>query len=78
MSVETAFNFEDEDPVGKDMELRGELAALLNRYSRENRSNTPDFILAGYMMVSLKAFEEASRKREEWYGVPLHIGMEKP
>jgi hypothetical protein len=47
--------------------LNEELQALLNKYSRENFSNTPDFILAEYMMRSLSAFESATRARETWY-----------
>lgn len=45
-------------------DLRNELRALLNRASRENESNTPDFILAGYLMNCLEAFEDATRQRE--------------
>jgi hypothetical protein len=51
------------------------LRAVLNRYSVENGSNTPDFILATYMLASLKAFETASLERERWYGKSLRIGM---
>lgn len=54
--------------------LQGSLAELLNRHSRENRSNTPDFILANYMMACLRAFEQASNEREEWYGTHLSPG----
>lgn len=55
--------------------LETALSDLLNRYSAENGSNTPDFILAEYMMRSLKAFEQASLAREKWYGKSLRIGM---
>jgi hypothetical protein len=51
-----------------DTELREDLEILLNRYSRENTSNTPDFILATYMLQCLEAYETATRSREEWYG----------
>lgn len=50
-----------------------ELTALLNRYSKENESNTPDFILAQYIEASLTAFTQASRERERWYGKGLTI-----
>ncbi len=56
--------------------LEQALQSLLNRYSAENGSNTPDFILATYMLASLKAFETASLERERWYGKSLRIGME--
>lgn len=53
--------------------LQSEIADVLNRHSRENESNTPDFILAGVMIAALTAFEEASRHRETWYGSALSI-----
>lgn len=55
--------------------LEQALTTLLNRYSVENGSNTPDFILAEYMLATLKAFESASLERERWYGKSLRIGM---
>jgi hypothetical protein len=45
-----------------------ELTDLINRHSRENESDTPDFILARYMEKSLHAFTDATRWREQWYG----------
>jgi len=54
-------------------ELENKLAGALNSVSRENDSNTPDFILAEFMMGCLDAFELASNKREVWFGVHLDI-----
>lgn len=51
-----------------------ELKSLLNKHCIENGSNTPDFILAGYMKACLEAFTEASKSREQWYGYQLAIG----
>lgn len=48
--------------------LKQELTELLNRHSRENASNTPDFILAEFMLTCLAAFEHTTRERERWYG----------
>lgn len=45
-----------------------ELEELINRHSIENGSNTPDFILAQYMMDCLNAFNNVTTKREKWYG----------
>lgn len=45
-----------------------ELEHLLNRKSIENESNTPDFILANYMLDCLQAFTVATQRREKWYG----------
>jgi hypothetical protein len=49
-------------------EFERELQELLNRYSKENESQTPDYILAHYIKYSLKAFNQAVNLREEWYG----------
>lgn len=48
--------------------LTQDLAAVINSHSRENASNTPDFILADYLVACLIAFEAASNHRGAWYG----------
>ena len=48
-------------------ELEKKLSDLINCESRENDSDTPDFILAEFMMACLDAFELANNKREVWY-----------
>lgn len=48
--------------------LDAELTALLNRHSAENDSDTPDFLLAEYLMNCLAAFNRAVGAREGWYG----------
>ena len=50
------------------MDFREELQMLLNSYSKENGSDTPDFILAEYMVNCLNAFDVAANQREDWYG----------
>jgi hypothetical protein len=57
-------------------DLLEELETLLNRFSVENESNTPDFILAEYMMGALKAFEQATRRRDAWYGMNPEPGVQ--
>jgi hypothetical protein len=47
--------------------FRKQLEQLLNKYSKENESNTPDFILAEYMMSCLDAFTDATIERNKWY-----------
>lgn len=54
--------------VSSERSMRQELTSLLNRYSVENGSNTPDFILANYLLDALAAFDTAVRDREVWYG----------
>ncbi len=46
--------------------FKSELEGLVNKYSMENHSNTPDFILAGYMWDCLIAFDAAVLKRDEF------------
>ncbi|MFW6246777.1 MAG: hypothetical protein ACOC22_01180 [bacterium] len=47
--------------------FKEELTQLLNKHSMENGSNTPDFILAQYLLNCLAVFNSAVTKREEWY-----------
>lgn len=54
-------------------ELEKKLKTLINKESREDDSNTPDFILAEFMMNCLDAFEIASNRREVWYDLELDI-----
>jgi len=49
------------------MDFKKELETLINRCSRENGSDTPDFILADYMNECLLAFERATNKRTKWF-----------
>lgn len=49
-------------------EFKRRLAALINEYSLENDSDTPDFILAEYLYYCLESFAWASNRRRTWYG----------
>lgn len=44
------------------------LKALINHYSLENGSDTPDFILAQYLNSCLQTFNTALKARDKWYG----------
>lgn len=48
--------------------LAHDLAAVLNKHNMENGSNTPDFVLADYLIECLVAFDRFTKKRERWYG----------
>lgn len=63
-------------PPKEAVPLCNAIAEVINRYSRENETNTPDFILSDYMLRCLEAFEAASNMREEWYGKKLSINYE--
>ena len=45
-----------------------EIRQVINKRSEENPSNTPDFILARYLLNCLDTFNIAVQAREEWYG----------
>lgn len=45
-----------------------DLEHLINKHSLENDSNTPDFILAHYLVECLHNLNDAVTVRENWYG----------
>ena len=49
-------------------EFEQELEQLLNRLFAEHGSNTPDFILARYLVACLIAWNVGVARREVWYG----------
>ena len=56
------------------MPFREELAQLINHHSRENGSNTPDYVLAHFLANVLEAFDGAVRTRDGWYGIHPYPG----
>ena len=44
-----------------------EIRQVINKWSEENPSNTPDFILARYLLNCLDTFNIAVQAREEWF-----------
>lgn len=60
-----------ETPVNFEQEL----VWLLNKHSVENRSNTPDWILAEYIRMSLQAWDLGTRLRDDWYGISPAPGV---
>lgn len=62
------------DMPAREERFRKELESLLNSHSRENGSNTPDFILAQFLCGVLAAWDAAVMRRSEWYGGKDRIG----
>lgn len=56
------------EELQKEISFRQELSQLLNRYSRENTSGTPDYILANHLGRCLDSFDQTMIERENWYG----------
>lgn len=44
-----------------------DFADVINRHSLENGSNTPDFILAEYLVNCLESYNYAVLNRNDWY-----------
>lgn len=51
-----------------------ELTSLVNQYSLENASNTPDFILSKFVLAAINAMNVAVYERDKFYGVKLQPG----
>lgn len=49
--------------------LRREIKAAINSASAENGSNTPDYILAEYLITCLAAFDTAVTLRDRFYEI---------
>jgi len=45
-----------------------ELEKLINKHSMENGSDTPDFLLAEYLIGCLMVWNGSVKSREKWYG----------
>ncbi len=59
------------------MNFQEELGALINKHSLENESNTPDYVLATYLIKSLEAFNACIMLRDGWHGHSSIIGQKE-
>jgi len=67
----------------KDSAFLKEVVEVINRHSMENTSNTPDFMLAEYLLGCLTVYENTVRSRDDWWGnhpkkTTEDIHVEKP
>ena len=56
------------DKLLESSSFRKELEILINRFSKENGSDTPDWILSEYLVKCLEAFDLATVRRDIWFG----------
>ena len=63
-----------EQPASFKNDFRSELKQLLNKHNIEGGSNTPDHVLADYLIRCLDNFTETTQSREAWYGTRLVPG----
>lgn len=61
-AIEAFYN----EKIRQDSPFQKELEGLINKYSQENASNTPDFILAEYLDNCLDNYNKTVAKRDEW------------
>lgn len=47
--------------------FRKEVRGLVNRLSIDSETNTPDFILADYLVNCLQNFDEITKLRDKWH-----------
>ena len=59
-------------------EIVRDIAHVVNKYSLEQESQTPDYILAEYMLKSLSDLNRLMRSRDYWYnGNGAALGLDK-
>lgn len=71
--------YKDAAPIEKilpseKLPFERQLSILINKNSRENESNTPDFLLGEYLQDCLVVFEKTVNGREKWYGREIKNG----
>lgn len=66
------------EELPEDTMLRSEISSVLNRYSKEGGSGTPDFILARYLLGCLELFDHTTRARDKWWSFEAKIGGSIP
>jgi len=59
---------EEKPSYPKEPCFKEELTSLINKHSKENGSDTPDWVLANYLCGCLEVFEETVKIRSNWYG----------
>ena len=50
------------------MSFRDELEELINKHNIERESDTPDYILADYLMGCLESYRVTVKMRDKWHG----------
>ncbi len=58
-------------------QFQKELTELINKHSLENGCDTPDFVLAGYLVECLKTFNKTVQARV-WFGGKVDLTEVKP
>lgn len=79
-AVDAAAEMIEQQELDRDAAFVREIAAVINRYSRENVSDTPDFVLAEFLVNCLHSFEQGIASRRAFYGevtTPGRTGIQR-
>lgn len=60
------FELTEDMEASADITFSGELARVINTFSKENDNNTPDFILAEFLEAVLLCYSNTVTKRGNW------------
>jgi len=75
MNKVTIHTYKKDPPTDEDyLKLRKDLESLLNRYSIDNFTNTPDFILADFLLDSIKSWISITHNNEQVAETEMEIG----
>lgn len=55
--------------TGTAAEFKTELAALLNKYNVDGRSQIPDYILADFIIGTIQNVAAMAYARDNWFGI---------
>ena len=58
--------------------LRQDIESVINRHGAEKESDTPDYILAGYLTECLVAFNRAARRSKAWHDRDSRSATSRP
>ena len=61
----------------EEVNLHRDLTRLVNCHSLENGSDTPDYILANYILDCLEVFDRIVQAREKHYGREVSAAKEE-
>ncbi len=61
------FELIDDTSNKRFTDFRHDLEKLINKYSMENGSDTPDYILAQHLCECLATFNMTTTNRNNWY-----------
>lgn len=68
INIDVIANSDNPHNLSPQLTFQESLKRLINYYSMENGSNTPDFLLAEFLGMQLSVFNNTVTKREKWYG----------